>query len=219
MINDPLPSCTHGRSTYNTDMSNTRPTPTRAALAACATLFVAAVVWPCPTALAADRRAASPRRPTTRKASVRPDRSKAAAKRTRTVSPRSRRIAGRAGRTRSGYGIDFADTPLPRVIRHFRERYDLNIVVRWRVLEDALDRDRDDMLVNVKLKGVRVGTALEVVLDYAQGAGARIGYVVRGGVITISTREDLNSRPVTRVYKSRNIKALRQFASRGLSLR
>jgi hypothetical protein len=69
----------------------------------------------------------------------------------------------------------------------------VNIVVRWNMLEFAgIDRNAP---VNVRLKDVALDTALRCILDSVGGlVGTNVGYVFDGGVVVISTREDLREK-------------------------
>lgn len=90
-------------------------------------------------------------------------------------------------------GIAFSD-----VVEFLREVSGLNIYVNWNALE-MLGIDQT-IPVNVQLTNVSFDKVLRTVLDDVGGVMAELGYVIDEGVITISSREDLSRRTVTRVY-------------------
>jgi hypothetical protein len=77
----------------------------------------------------------------------------------------------------------------------------LNIVVLWRSLDGA-GIYKDTPVGIDGLPGLRVGQYLDaLVLSLSAGASDRIGYTIRGGIITIATTTALPApRHVTRVY-------------------
>jgi len=94
-------------------------------------------------------------------------------------------------------GIEFGD-----VIGFMREISGVNIVVKWKALEMAgIDKSTP---VTVKLSGVTFEKALRVILDDVGGV-TPLSHVLDEGVITISTKEDLSTLTVTRVYDIRDL--------------
>lgn len=102
-----------------------------------------------------------------------------------------------------GPGSLTRQTPLGEAIEILRNSTTppLNIIVLWKPLEDAGIR-RDTPIGIDGVAGLRVGRYLDLLtLSLSAGASARIGYVVEGGVITISTVRSLPVRkPVVQLY-------------------
>jgi general secretion pathway protein D len=72
-----------------------------------------------------------------------------------------------------------------------------NILVNWKALE-AAGIDKQSTQVSVMLHDVKFSKVLDIILQEA-GAG-KLAYTIDGGVITISTADELNKVVVTRVY-------------------
>jgi hypothetical protein len=102
--------------------------------------------------------------------------------------------------------VNYADTLFSEIIDDIRDRYDLNILVRWPTLE-LVGIYKDEATVDLQLRGITLRKALELILDnVSEGEfGAKLGYDVSDGVMTISTTEDLNRRMVTRIYNVRDL--------------
>lgn len=88
-------------------------------------------------------------------------------------------------------GVAFGDA-----VDFLRDVSGLNIVVNWKALEaQGIGRD---VPINLRLHHVTVRKALEMMLSEA--GGDAIGYEVDQGVVDITTREEIDSHLVTRVY-------------------
>ncbi|KPK80540.1 MAG: hypothetical protein AMJ81_11920 [Phycisphaerae bacterium SM23_33] len=84
--------------------------------------------------------------------------------------------------------VEFSGIPLGDVIQYFRDVTGANIHIRWAALEQAgINKDTP---VNIKAAGVTAQRALELVLEDAGGANP-LDYMVKDGVIVISTADDL----------------------------
>jgi tetratricopeptide (TPR) repeat protein len=93
---------------------------------------------------------------------------------------------------------EFDGQPFSDVIDYFREVTDANIYVNWKAIEEAgIDRSQT---VDVKLRDVPFLKALQLVLNDVGGAAAELGYVLSDGVLTISTKSDLDRATDTRTY-------------------
>jgi hypothetical protein len=94
------------------------------------------------------------------------------------------------------------NTPFGEAIDILRNstRPPLNIVVLWRDLYDNADVEPSTPIYMDGVSGVRLRTALDLVLRAVSSPGAELGYIVEGGVITIATRDSLPTKRVTRVY-------------------
>ncbi|MHC4500517.1 MAG: hypothetical protein ACYS21_15565, partial [Planctomycetota bacterium] len=77
---------------------------------------------------------------------------------------------------------------------------ELTIVVLWSDLEQNADIDRTTPIDMEGVSAIRLGTALELLLQSISADVAELGYVVKNGVIVIATKESLPSTMETRVY-------------------
>ena len=94
--------------------------------------------------------------------------------------------------------VSFSGIGLADVISFLREVSGANIHVKWDTLSQASVDKKSE--VNVQLSNVSVEKALRTILDDV-GAVNPLAYAIDGGVVTISTRDDLSTRAVTRVYE------------------
>lgn len=76
----------------------------------------------------------------------------------------------------------------------------LKIVVLWKDLSESAYVEPDTPIKIDSVSGIRLRTGLELVLMSVYSGFAKLGYVVKGGVIIIATKESLPDRMVTRVY-------------------
>jgi hypothetical protein len=82
-------------------------------------------------------------------------------------------------------------TPLEKVINFCRNAADVNIFVNWSALQaSGVSRD---MPITLKLRGRSLGETLTAILDQAGGDSRSLAYIIDGGTITISTKEDMES--------------------------
>ncbi len=94
--------------------------------------------------------------------------------------------------------LDYPEVEFADVIQDLRDKTGVNIHPKWNMLLHAGVDQRTS--VNVNLSNVTFEKGLEVVLEDVGGVGVPLGHVVSGGVITISTKDDLGNRTKTRVY-------------------
>jgi len=85
------------------------------------------------------------------------------------------------------------------ILRHSTEP-PLKIVVLWRDLSENAYVEPDTPIKIDGVSGIRLRTGLELVLKSVDSGFAELGYIVKGGVIIIATKESLPDRMVTRVY-------------------
>ncbi len=85
------------------------------------------------------------------------------------------------------------------ILRHSTEP-PLKIVVLWRDLSENAYVEPDTPIKMDGVSGIRLRAGLELVLRSVYSGFAELGYVVKGGVIIIATKESLPDRMVTRVY-------------------
>jgi type II secretory pathway component GspD/PulD (secretin) len=80
---------------------------------------------------------------------------------------------------------------LERVLNFLRDSTSSNIFVNWRALEAAgIDRNSP---VTISLREIPFRKALQTILAEVGGGTANLGYTIDDGIITVSTRDDLNS--------------------------
>lgn len=80
---------------------------------------------------------------------------------------------------------------LERVLNFLRDSTNSNIFVNWRALEAAgIDRNSP---VTISLKEIPFRKALQTILAEVGGGTANLGYTIDDGIITVSTRDDLDS--------------------------
>jgi type II secretory pathway component GspD/PulD (secretin)/tetratricopeptide (TPR) repeat protein len=96
--------------------------------------------------------------------------------------------------------VRFNANALSDVIDFLRDVSGANIYVDWKALEAAsIARDAP---VTAKLRDIKFSKALELIFKSVEGDDDdhKLGYTVDEGVITISTRKELNKNTVTRRY-------------------
>lgn len=101
--------------------------------------------------------------------------------------------------------ISAEDQGFEKVLNFLRTNTDTNILVNWKALEDAgIDRNTQ---VTVELHGVPFYKILNVILRNVGGETANLGWTLDSGIVTISTRDDLNSATyqVVRMYDIRDL--------------
>jgi hypothetical protein len=89
-----------------------------------------------------------------------------------------------------------SDYGLSNMIAFLGDLTGTNIVVNWPALE-AVGVTKETP-ITARLKDVTISKALELILDNAAGGPGKLGYVIDGGVIRISTADDLKKNPTKR---------------------
>ncbi len=98
--------------------------------------------------------------------------------------------------------LDFNEIKFENVVEFLRDISGLSLHVKWNALQAAgIDKTTP---VTVQLRDVTFEKALRVILDDVGGVNP-LSYILDDGVITISTKEDLSRRTVTRVYDIRDL--------------
>ena len=89
--------------------------------------------------------------------------------------------------------------PFSNVVHLLRQQTGANIVVNWNALNNAgVQRNTP---ISLTLRGVPFEKVLSLVLQQAQGTGGtQLGYSISGGVLTISTNDQLAQQKTTRVF-------------------
>ena len=100
-------------------------------------------------------------------------------------------------------GVRFDNVSLGDAIDFLRDVSGANIFVNWRALEAAgIERNAP---VTTRLKNVKLSRAIEHILQNVGGGRIELGFVVKEGVVTISTTEDLDRDTEVRVYDVRDL--------------
>ena len=96
-------------------------------------------------------------------------------------------------------GIEFKNA-----VDYLREVSGLNILVNWSALE--MEKEGiEDQEINVMLNDVTFEQALRAILEDAGGGEVQIDYVVKDGILTISTSERLAGIQTLEVYDMRDM--------------
>jgi hypothetical protein len=93
--------------------------------------------------------------------------------------------------------VNFAETPFEEVITFLQEYSGVNILVDPAVYEI---HPRESMKVTLKARGIRLQTALNLVLGEFD-----LGSMVKDNLLEITTKERLNYYVVTRIYDVRDL--------------
>lgn len=100
--------------------------------------------------------------------------------------------------------VNFNDTPLASVVSFMNAVTQLNFDVDWEKLEET--GINKETLVTLNLTNVPVSTVLTRVLEKAsRDAGSGAAWAINDGVVTISTREDINRRKTLQIYDIRDL--------------
>jgi len=94
--------------------------------------------------------------------------------------------------------VDMDDMKFVDAIAKFRELVAVPIHVNWNALK--MSGVAQDSRVNIHLKKVPAVKVLELILSDAATGSTSLDYIVDGGILRISTTEDLNRIVTTRIY-------------------
>jgi type II secretory pathway component GspD/PulD (secretin) len=96
----------------------------------------------------------------------------------------------------------FDNQPFEEVVKFFHNVSGANFNVNWTALQNGnIDRTTP---VNLRLNNVSVEKALQLVLSNLS-TSIKLSYVIDGGVVTISSKDDLAKSPVIQVYDIRDL--------------
>ncbi|MFQ5412057.1 MAG: hypothetical protein ACE5EC_07155, partial [Phycisphaerae bacterium] len=99
--------------------------------------------------------------------------------------------------------LRFDAIPFEEVIDQLRTLTGLNIVPNWSALEaSAIEKDAE---VTIRLDNVRFDQAIELILDNVSAGEVELAYEIEDSVISISTKDDLARKTVTRVYNVQDL--------------
>ncbi len=94
--------------------------------------------------------------------------------------------------------VDFEEAELDQVMDWIGTLTDMNVVVRWQILEDAgIERDKP---ITMQVRNLRLSQVLWMIMDEAGGPDLKLAYRASGELLIISTAEDLGREMVIRVY-------------------
>jgi len=99
--------------------------------------------------------------------------------------------------------ISFEEAPLNEVLASMGEMLNTNVVARWsRLAEVGVEPDTP---VTLRVRNLRVGQVLWLILSEAAGSDVRLAYRAEPDLILISTAEDFGRQMITRVYDVRHL--------------
>jgi hypothetical protein len=94
--------------------------------------------------------------------------------------------------------VAFEDAELSLVLDWLSSVTDMQIVVRWQILEDAgVERDKP---ISMQVSNLRLSQVLWLLMQEAGGSDLKLAYRASGPLLLISTAEDLGKEMVVRVY-------------------
>ncbi len=94
--------------------------------------------------------------------------------------------------------VQFVEQPFDQVMDWLTELTELDIVVRWQVLEDAgITRDAP---VSLKVRNVRLTQVLWLIMNDVGRSEIKLAYRASGRLLILSTEEDLGQEMVVKVY-------------------
>lgn len=104
--------------------------------------------------------------------------------------------------------LNFRNTPFTDVIEKLRKDFDLQIFVKWKQLAGV--GIGPDQPVNLSLSDVTLEAAIKLILEDVGTAQSKLSYEIDGGILTISTSDDLDGKMVTRTYDVTSLLAIRR---------
>ena len=94
--------------------------------------------------------------------------------------------------------VMFEELPLEQVMEFIADFTQMNVVVRWQILEDAgIERDK---AITIKVRNVRLRQVLWLIMNEAGGTDLRLAYRASGNMLVLSTEEDLGQEMLVKVY-------------------
>jgi hypothetical protein len=88
--------------------------------------------------------------------------------------------------------------PLEQVMEFIADITQMNVVVRWQILEDAgIERDKE---ITVKVRNLPLRQVLWMILNEAGGSDLKLAYRASGNLLVLSTQEDLGEEMIVKVY-------------------
>ena len=84
----------------------------------------------------------------------------------------------------------------------------LKIVVMWRDLSDNADIEQDTTIMVDGVSGIKLSAGLDILLRAVSNQYAKLGYIVKDGIIIIATKDSLPIKMRTRVYDISDLVAM-----------
>jgi hypothetical protein len=84
----------------------------------------------------------------------------------------------------------------------------LKIVVFWRDLSDNANIERDTAILIDGVSGIKLHAGLDILLMAVSNEFAKLGYIVKDGIIIIATKDSLPVKMQTRVYDISDLLAM-----------
>lgn len=103
--------------------------------------------------------------------------------------------------------VSLHEAPLDQALIELAEKLNVNILVRWDVI-DAAGVARDTP-ISIRVRNIRVGQALWLILNQAAGSDTVLAWRADDELITISTAADFGEQMIVRVYDVQDIIAPR----------
>jgi uncharacterized membrane protein YgcG len=92
----------------------------------------------------------------------------------------------------------FEEQPLEQVMEFIKNFTQMNVVVRWQILEDAgIERDKP---ITISVREVPLRVVLWLIMNEAGGTDLKLAYRASGNVLVLSTEDDLGQEMLLRVY-------------------
>jgi len=97
------------------------------------------------------------------------------------------------------------DQPFEQIMEWLADYTGANVWVRWQALEDAgIERDKP---ITITARNLRLSQILHMILTEAGGTDTPLGYAVGENLLTVSTRADLSTEQIVKVYDVRDLLA------------
>jgi hypothetical protein len=97
--------------------------------------------------------------------------------------------------------IELVETPLADTLEYLSDVLGVQVYANWKPIEQA--GVGPDSPISLNLKQVRGAMALELILD--QAGADQLAYIIRDGVVIVSTISDLEGATMMRVYNCRDL--------------
>ncbi|MCK4343136.1 MAG: hypothetical protein KAY37_15585 [Phycisphaerae bacterium] len=94
--------------------------------------------------------------------------------------------------------VRFVEQPLEQVVEWLADFTQMNVVVRWQVLEDSLIMR--DAPISLKVRNLRLSQVLWLIMNEAGGSEVTLAYRASGNLLILSTEQDLGRELITKVY-------------------
>jgi len=84
----------------------------------------------------------------------------------------------------------------------------LKVVVMWRDLSDNANIERDTTILMDGVSGIKLRAGLDILLRAVSNTFAKLGYIVKDGIIIIASKDSLPVKMQTRVYDISDLVAM-----------